>query len=347
MPIVIASRPDGVGTRLLTLLHAYRFSQHMGWPFTMHWPDLSDQNYSDTQLLASARADDYFPSGRVFKDDEAEIITAVDFTAGKRVYQLSGSVSLKGMTRQQIVELTATYDIFLYDLPEAILLDGTERSKERIELRKNWRRLNFPHDVISACDEVTQGLHWKETVAVHVRRGDVVNMLTRGPLDHLSGDGIVQLFQRYIAFNTVITQMTEHAGAMKGVIVCSEEAGMASRLKLAFPWLSILTGRGRFQDDVNKSTLVDLILLTRSRFIICPPISYFSFCASEASLANRLQLKIDFPNLVPELIAVLDDASPPDIEARKAIIYNQMCKYLENDREAVITSGTGLSRQVG
>jgi hypothetical protein len=305
----------------------------MGWPLQLNWPSLDDANYGSARLLSAASASDYFARGSIFRDDDELNWAAPDFTAGKRVYQLSGSVPLNGRSKQEITELTATYDVFLYDLPSPVYLDGVDRVAERKALRVNWRRFNFSPEVLSACDEITKGTSWKDTVAVHVRRGDILNMLTSGPLEHLQRDGIIQIFQRYIAFDTVVGQVRKHIGEFGSLTVCSEETAIAGRLSRTFPDITVAGSNGKFADDSNKAALLDLLLLTRSRAIICPPISYYSFCASEVSLAKRLPSILDLRNLVSELISILDASSAEDRNSRKAIVYGQAYRNIAPDQD--------------
>lgn len=305
----------------------------MGWPIQLNWPSLVDANYGSDQLLSAASVSDYFESGGIFRDDDELTWAAPDFTTGKRVYQLSGSVPLNGRSKEEITELTATYDVFLYDMPSPVYLNDADRAAERKALRINWRRFNFSPEVLSACDEITKGTSWKDTAAVHVRRGDILNMLTSGPLEHLQRDGIIQIFQRYIAFDTVVGQVQKHIGEFGSLTVCSEEPAIAGRLSRMFPGIAVAGSNGKFAHDSNKAALLDLLLLTRSRAIICPPISYYSFCASEVSLAKRMPSVVDVRNLVSELISILDASFAADSNSRKAIVYGQAYKNAAPDQD--------------
>lgn len=325
MPTVVAVRPDGIGTRLLTILYAHRFAEQMGWTFRAHWPSLIDANYRDRDLLSADTLPDYFQGGVLFKDSVKDVWIDEEFALGKRVFQLSAAQSLHGMTRDEVNAHVASYDVFMYDIPEPVQLHQWDRAAEAKAIRVSWKNLNFALDVRKACTAVISQLDMQSSPAIHLRRGDILNMLTDGPFEHLIDAGVVQIFQRYLPFGTVEETVRRDFADAPGLLVCSEDLTLTKRINEAFPDKTVVSAMNVFPVGSNKAALLDIMLLTRSRVIIAPFVSYFSLCASKVSLTKRHPPRLDIEIMLPELIGALDRVAPPDIDARKAIVYT--CGY--------------------
>lgn len=95
---VVASRPDGLGTRLLNLVAARYFAEIHNNDFALLWRDIKSKFY-DTNLLQSDSIVDFFDNGKVFRDIEVQLLDqdAIDTLTVKKL-----SSKVKGLKVRDI-----------------------------------------------------------------------------------------------------------------------------------------------------------------------------------------------------------------------------------------------------
>lgn len=325
---VVGARPDGIGTRLLTILYARQFADRMGLPFYASWPDLADPNYKNDSLLTAASALEIFADGRLFKDKYVEWLHG-EYTRDLHVARYPHEHALKEWTEAELREMLSISHMMVYDVPLPIRFAGDDKKQADTAIHRLWQQLNFSHDVIDAAEQISGGIDPQNSVSVHARRGDILNIVAESDLDWFKNVGVVQVFQRYIPFKTIVNALEAKFGDREHVLVCSEDPLIAELLQEALPSRKVVTSNGAFPLGSSKAALLDQILLSRSRDIVGPYKSLFSECAATVGeCVNLHTVDLDVWNLAPELIAYLDKTAPPDAAARKAVIYGNIYQNL-------------------
>jgi hypothetical protein len=318
---IVGARPDGIGTRLLTILYARQFADKMGLPFYASWPDLMDPHYKNDSLLTAESASELFIDGRLFKDKDVEWLHG-EFTYSLQVARYPQQYASREWTKSEMTDFLSGFHMMVYDIPLPIYFAGVDKGQAANEIRRLWKQLNFSSDVIEAAEEIIGRLDMDQCVAAHVRRGDILNIMTDSDLTWFQNVGVIQVFQRYIPFQTVVDSITSKFSDRRSVLVCSEDPSIAARLQEALPGRQVITSVGAFQLGSSKAALLDQMLLSESRDIVAPFKSLFSECASTVGpQVNIHTVNLDVWNLVPELIDQLDKVQPPDIDSRKAVVY--------------------------
>lgn len=332
---VVALRPDGLGTRLLTTIYARQFAEKIGATLSVAWPSLEDANYANShQLLKEEQITEIFEGKKIFIDrDDVEIIQSSQLT-GKRLMHLHGMhEQIENGTIGDVENISATFDYIVYDLPYPVTLAGSDPKADALQVKKLWNQFNFAKDVMEAFSYLSQASELDQSVAVHVRRGDVLNKITEDSLNHLKTVGATQIFQRFVPLKTVVRAVSEHFADARSLIVCSEDATMRRNLQGYFPDSRVLSANGYFSAGGNKSALLDLLILSRAKHLISPFKSYFSECASILGQCNLHNAGLDIPSLMDEITIMIDKVQPPDANIRKAIFYMFGYKNLWYDPE--------------
>lgn len=333
MTIIVASRQDGIGTRLLTILYARRFAELTGCELAVHWPDLNNPNYKNNDLLTTASLSDIFAEERLFRDTEVSWVGA-SFRDAQRI-QKASDYHVSQRPIDEIAEFISGLDIFEYDIPEALWI-GDHAEDEATEIRQLWARLNFQEDLRMAARAVLVDVEPDTAVAVHIRRGDIVNMLSEQSVEVLIQSGMIKVFQRYIPFKTAVNLISERFTRAPYIIVCSEDPNMPARIAERFPLKSVRSSLEQFAQGSNKAAVLDIMLLADVKDIISPYYSLFSRCASIVGGSILNSVVLDLPSLVAELVEELERRAPVDLEARKAVVfaaaYQNVSHYPENDQ---------------
>lgn len=325
---VIASRPDGLGTRLLTILHALGFAERMGTSLTLGWPSLAHDHYDPaSSLLKAETVGEIFEGGIPIRDRPDILIGGEKPWADKRTLCLHGALDqMRGMTAEEIEEFASQYDVMLYDLPFPLPLAGSNEAREGALVRDNWTRLNIAQPVQDAFDTISREIGLAQGVAAHIRRGDMLPMLRNAHVSDLREWGITQLFQRFVPLKTVANIVETRMPDAKSLVICSEDPSIVDQMQALLPDRTIFSSRGIFPSDGNQAALLDLMLLAGAQQLISPFKSYFSECANTVGRCELVNAGLDIPNLIGELEEALKRSECADKDARKAVLY--MAGYL-------------------
>jgi hypothetical protein len=321
---VIATRPDGLGTRLLTILFGLRFSEQLGAPFSIYWPNFHDIHYPSNEVLLQQKdIEDIIVTERPIKDRADVGFVEPPLEPFPRYFRISDNIAgLKDKLIDEISPLIGPYDVIQYNVPEAVALAGSDASNELLIAKRNWERLNFSNDIVESFGSFSNQFNLGSSVAIHLRRGDILNMLKYEALDILASTGATQIFQRYIPLKTVAAVLRKDFSDFSQCIVCSESDSAAADLQELLPEVNVLNSNVAYAKNCNQRALLDLMILAGSSHLVSPFKSYFSECAATIGNCSPLNVGLDIPSLIDELITVLDGDNVLDLKSRKSIIYS-------------------------
>jgi hypothetical protein len=320
---IISSRPDGLGTRLLSILHGLRFAEQTGASFSIGWPSLDDANYPiQRRLLQAETADEIFNIEQPIQGRSDVFFLDRSYWIGRRCCMVHGALShLDGSSLTLIEEFCSDFDVMIYDLPAPISVAGNIHTIETRIIKQNWKRLAFSQLVRDTFTSFALDSKLSSSVAIHVRRGDVVKMLCEGTIEHLIQSGGTQIFQRYVATKTIVNALTPLLPLSASVVVCSEDRSAAQQIAECLPGTTVYSSFGLFPQDSNQAALLDLMILAGARWLMSPFKSYFSECASAVGECESFNIGLDVQNLVDDLIFILEHEAVKNRDERRAIVY--------------------------
>ncbi|MDP9632000.1 UNVERIFIED_ORG: hypothetical protein J2W85_004083 [Ensifer adhaerens] len=320
---VVAVRPDGLGTRLLSIAYARQFAQKLGAPLKVAWPSLEDRNYLNSpQILKEDQIGEIFDGGKIFKDrDDVEVLEA-KILSGKRLMHLHGIRDTFACSSiAEIVAMAAEFDYIVYDIPEAGLVRGEVPDEDNAKIKQTWDLFNFSADVTAAFQKIQDEADLSHAVAIHFRRGDVVNKITVDTIDELKRTGATQIFQRFLPLRTAVGIVRNRFADVHTCVICSEDAQMQARLQAYLPGRRVISANGIFPEGGNKAALLDLLILSNAGDLISPFKSYFSECASILGRCRVHNSGLDIMNFVDEVVVEIEKTMPNDARMRKAIFF--------------------------
>lgn len=290
---------------------------------TIDWPSLSDKNYSsDTPLLQREDTSDLFDMNAPVKDrSDISFVHSLPHPS-QRCCKISGAIKeFENLPIREIEARIDSFDFVLYDLAEPVLFSGTDSSIERAIAKFNWQRLVFSPQIVDSIKSFSSAFNLSKSVAVHVRRGDLINKLINDPIDLLLQSGATEIFQRYIPVKTIVNILSKDFPDLNSCIICSESHEVVHQLEQLAPGLSFVQTTAAFAQNCNQRALLDLLILSKAACIVSPFKSYFSTCAETVGDCKLINSGLDIPNLVEELSTALDALDLPDQKTRKAIVY--------------------------
>jgi hypothetical protein len=323
MGLVVASRPDGIGTRLLTILCARRFAESIGYDFRFTWPSLQENHYDySANLLQKEDFLEIFASERIFADTEGDFGSLVDASIldGLRMFSVLGAFGHSWTTTMaEFREQSASYDVILYDHPTILRLDDEGPDAGRAAVKAHWNAIKWNRDVEKAYRDFAATTHLATSPAIHMRRGDVASMIHEADFEYLRARGITVIFQRYLPISTAFRELRDNFPAAKNIVICSEDRAIPALFRAEFPGVAFHTSFGMFNDAGSKKALLDLMILAGCKDLISPFKSYYSECAASVGACRLLRSDLDVFALVRELGAIIDGSESPNKPALKVL----------------------------
>ncbi|NDC36427.1 MAG: hypothetical protein EBZ48_00025 [Proteobacteria bacterium] len=222
---------------------------------------------------------------------------------------------------REIEEVIDSFDYVLYDIPEPVLFAKTDGQAEKAIAKYNWQRLNFSPLITDSFQAFSSLSNLEECVAVHVRRGDLLNKLRHESVEDLLKSGATEIFQRYIPMKTICDILLHKFPGLKTCIICSESRDIANQLGRLQPKIDFIHSASAYSQNCNQRALLDLLILANAAYTVAPFKSYFSSCAETVGRCKLINSSLDIPNLVEELTQALDNLDSPDLKTRRAIVY--------------------------
>lgn len=329
MGIVVACRPDGLGTRLMTLLCARLLAEKLEYGLQFMWPSLTDNHYVYTaQLLQEESFADVFSSTSVFSDTDPDFGRLVDSETlrDRRVFSLVGAYGSEygsGLhaTTRDFIEQSSRYDVVLYDRPTVLeFRDRANDGGDHSRVKEYWRKINFNHSVVKAFQSFSQSCDLPNIPAIHVRRGDIAAMIHSADFNFLRTNGVHIVFQRYLPLQTVFDIISRDFVDRSDIVVCSESRDVVMSLRERFPHIKFHSSAGIFPEHSSKEALLDLMILSGAKELISPFKSFYSECASFVGTCEIYRAELDVFNLVKELSEIIDRSLAPNKPALKALV---------------------------
>jgi hypothetical protein len=324
MGLVVASRPDGIGTRLLTILCARRFAERIGYDFRFTWPSLKENHYDySANLLQKDDFFEIFARERIFADSEGEFGALADTSVleGRRLFSILGAYGRTWTTTTAgFREDSASYDVILYDHPTILRLGDDRPDADAAALKAYWNSIRWNRDVEEAYRRFAATAQLATSPAIHMRRGDIAAMIHEADFDYLRSRGITVIFQRYLPVSTAFRELREKFAAAKNIVICSEDRGIPALFEAEFPGVAFHTSFGVFDDLGNKKALLDLMILAGCQDLISPFKSYYSECAASVGSCRLTRSDLDVFALTRELGAIIDGSAAPNKIALKVLV---------------------------
>ncbi|MGU3359093.1 hypothetical protein ACLBWX_02035 [Methylobacterium sp. M6A4_1b] len=240
----------------------------------------------------------------------------------------------------------------LYDFPGPLLGFMATEIDMGSALAAAWSTVNWSVPVRDAIANVGRRIDLPTCTAVHVRRGDILDVVNRGDLEHLVNDGMTQILQRYTPLSAFFRQIDT---SMQGgdILVCTEDEEVVRRFSDRY-------GRARVASSVgldlteNQRAATVLLLLSKARQIFAPAVTYFSHCAAAVSGASLTNTAWELGASIDEILAFVDRGDATRVRQISAIAYAAASRLVAAQdpslagrfRVQALSFDEGLSRRV-
>jgi len=324
MKAIYTARGDGLGTRMLSALYARILAQHLGLPVKVIWSPLGGASiYADYVLMHPRFLLEIFADRTMFTNPDSglsgEILTSEE-AAHLRLRSLYYSkTEISGLSRQELPAALDEAEELLYDFPGPLIDFMSSEIDLGSALSSAWSQVNWSAPVREAVASVGTRIDFPTCTAVHVRRGDILDVVNRGDLEHLVNDGMIQILQRYTPLRAFFRQI-DTSPLSGDILVCTEDADVVQRFADRY-------GRARVASSIgldlteNQRAATDLLLLSKARQIFAPSVSFFSHCAATVSGARLTNTGWDLAASLDEILGFIDRSDATRVRQVSAIAY--------------------------
>jgi hypothetical protein len=322
---VCAHRGDGVATRLLTIIYARIFAEAIGFDLKVIWPKLGHPHslyYGNSRLFDPELKHKIFSNDYVFEDAttlRGDFVSKNSIDSGRTLSSWDERERPSDIASEEFQARSNDFDVVWYDRPYPLLQSLTFDVDFPSEVKRLWKCIGWNRAITQFIDEISARLPLREFIAVHVRRGDIVKMLIEADIEHLRHPGMVQIFQRYTAIDTVISAIDRIRNGEKILLAC-EDRKVKALLVRKYGADAVYSTYDLFSGAGGQRAIVDIILLSKAKILIGPFISYFSKCAGEVGDCRYIPLELDLPPLVEELLEIANLAHDERQSSVKALI---------------------------
>ncbi|POR42499.1 hypothetical protein [Methylobacterium sp. V23] len=324
MKAVYTARGDGLGTRMLSALYARILAEHLGLPLKVIWAPLGGASiYADYGLMHPDFLLDIFADRTLFRDANpglCGVILRSDAIADVRLRSLYHSIDqLAGLSADELRDALGESEDLLYDFPGPLITFMSSEINLGSALTAAWSKVNWSAAVLEAVGCIGRRIDLPTCTAVHVRRGDILDVVNRADLEHLVNDGMVQVLQRYTPLAAFFQQI-DASRQLGDILVCTEDADVVRRFADRY-------GRARVASSIgldlteNQRAATDLLLLSKARQIFAPAVSFFSHCAAAVSGARLVNTAWELEASVAEILAFVDRSDAKRVRQISAIAY--------------------------
>ena len=339
---VVARRPDGLGTRLLAILSARVFADKHGLKLSIIWPSMNDPHYNfKSGLLQADTLSDVFSGNHAFIDRLDIKFVDESFLHGKQIFSMFGTFGDNlNSGESDINTLTTGYDAILYDYPGIFKHNSYSEDDDLETLKKCWNLFNFNREVVDLFISWKEHTNLSDSVAVHIRRGDMPSMLCNSDFDFLRHRGIHIIFQRYIPTATVINLLEGKFSRYESIVICSEDNSPLRNLANMLPHKNFFSSFGLFKPDSNQQALFDLLVLANAAVLISPYKSFYSECAALVGKCARYNAGLDVPNLTRELCDLINCSDVSNADRLRSLVlivgWQNMWQWPESEERVVL-----------
>ncbi|MDB5512753.1 MAG: hypothetical protein JWR08_2236 [Enterovirga sp.] len=327
MPRVIATRGDGLGSRLLAALHGRVLAEALGFELAVIWPKLGGLPLHDAKTIFDPehRAELFY--GDALFDDTGPL-------RGHFTTLEAQTVPLKGAfevapecqrdDRSTFLARLGPGTGLLYNHPNELFPFVHQHVAPPAAWRRAWDAISWSDRVHEAVAAVS-GAAGPRYLAVHVRRGDILEMLHKTDLGYLAASGMAQILQRYLSLETIFGKLEAIRGT-ETIVVCSEDSDVQHAFAARFD--RVVSSRLDAGLTDAQRAAVDLVLLSRAATIVTANQSYFGRCAATGGRCTEIALELDFARAIPELLEATRDMPRGRAEALEPIMYRAAARLL-------------------
>lgn len=327
MPQVVAMRGDGLGSRLLAALHGRVLAEALGFELAVIWPKLGGLPLHDAKTIFDPELRHELFFGDSLFDDRGPLRGR--FTApGAETVPLKDALALAPESqrddRRTFMSRLGAGNGVLYNHPNELFPFVHQHVEPARALRRAWDGIAWSDRVHEAVAAVARAAG-PRYLAVHVRRGDILEMLHETDLAILAASGMAQILQRYLSLETIFRKLDAMRGT-EAIVVCSEDPEVQAAFAARF-------GRAvssRLGGDLSEGqrAAVDLILLSRANTIVTANQSYFGRCAATGGRCKEVALDLDLSAAIPEILERTHDMRPDRAAAMVPIVYRAAASLL-------------------
>jgi hypothetical protein len=319
---IYVHRGDGMGSRLLSIIYAKILADILGYRVKVVWDNMRSPFYSSA-LFDPARLGEIFADSHVFHDGgerDGEICDHIP--EHLRLFRLEcdfgkcAKVSVDAFLNQLDA---GGYEALFYGQPAPALAFMKYERDLRLEVRRVWKTMAWSAPISAFVERYAALSEVGDRIAVHVRRGDLVRMIVEADLDLLS-ENVIGIFIRYAALKSIVKQIEEVRTDEK-ILLCSDDEGMAARLKGEYGEANVCSSHDVDRLTENQRSVVDIVLLSKSKILVSPYLSLFSKCAAEVGECEHVAMPLDLSATVEELTAIADRRVDGRAAQAKALIY--------------------------
>jgi hypothetical protein len=330
---IYAGRADGLGTRLLTILYARILAELLGFDFKVVWPELGAPFFQCYEVLHPGLKHEIFAGEHVFSGGGSLRGDFVDLCSLKdlSLLKLTGETKeLAGLDKDGFKRLAEGCGGVLYKHPSPLLKFMQHELNLNAKVKCHWRSIEWSRELLTLCDDLCDKYCVEDSIAVHVRRGDVARMLVESDMAYLSRPGMMAvIFHRYTATKTFLSEVDKARHGEK-IIICSEDQGVKKRFAEKYGDENVYLSCDSFSGSENQKAFIDLMLLSKSKILIAPVLSYFSKCAAAVGHCQYKPVPWDLPSLVEELAEIVDTNGARNRQEVKALIYASAAKMSDS-----------------
>jgi len=323
MSLIYAARGDGLGTRLLTAIYGRILATLLNFPFKIIWPPLGSDFYSNYDVLNPDLLYEVFSENYMFRGNPkfaGEFVKEWRVLEGSAFFYVNQDMAfLNSLDLTMLSEHLRARDGLVYDFPYP--LDVLKQVNDfDLEIKNAWAAIDWSLNLNSILDEIDQCCDLQNTITLHLRRGDLVTMLNEAPISELMAVGMMQIFQRYAALRTFFDEI-DRVRTNENIFICSEDEGADVPFKRRYGAENVRSSSDFYCGTPNQKAFVDLILLSRSKILIAPHLSYFSTCAATVGNVQLRSVALDLQNLIEELLQQVVATNSDRYKDVAAVIY--------------------------
>lgn len=339
--LVIARRPDGIGTRLMNLLCARLFSEQIGRKLVLAWPDISQTvPFYSENILNFSSCDKVFKNNEIFNDiDNVAVIDDEDY--GKIVNNENSVIlsnflpsngleifrpgSHKLLVDPKLIDNIQQYKYIIYDFPLVLEWQEKESQNNLNKIKYYWQNFNWHNDLLSKLDAINLNCEVNKATVIHLRRGDVLKYFLYGNI--VGSDIVTGLLQRFLPVKTAYNKIIH--SDLDNFIICSESSDIAEEFKCLLPGKKVITTSNFFPDSEDQQAIFDLLVMSQSKQVISSPLSYFSTCAGFCGSTTLITCSFDWDNIYDEIKYELNKNLIQDKDERLAFLCLTIAKNIK------------------
>lgn len=284
--MICSQRSDGLGTRILSAVYAQLLSRHIDVPLRVFWTPLGWPDPPHSPVLMHPRyVLELFASLHLFKDATngpyADIVIHEEPVTTGLFSVFHNKDELFDLSEGEVAQIARMGNGINYDFPIPLFQFMAETTDLKAKVAQVASQINWNPTILEALAALDRWSPLSHCISVHVRRGDILDMLLHSDLNILADGLMIQILQRFMPLRAYFHAVDQHRSG--SIIVCTEDQSVVAQFRGRYGTERIVSCSDLPLSE-NQRAAMDLLLLSRSQRIIAPVVSFFSQCA--ASIGN-------------------------------------------------------------